>query len=188
MRSMARGGACGRVLLFVGILTAAVASAETGGGASQPLRRQPPSGELVERTLAIVAGTAITLSDVRAAMALGLVEATRDVDGATGELVERALKLREVERYAPPAPDAARIDAQLSGIRERLGAPQLQVVLAANGLTEARLRAWIRDDLRIATYLEQRFAADGPERRASLIADWVADLRRRTPIVELWRQ
>jgi hypothetical protein len=46
----------------------------------------------------------------------------------------------------------------------------------------------VRDDLRISAYLDQRFAADGPERRQSLIADWVSDLRRRTSVVELWRR
>jgi hypothetical protein len=147
-----------------------------------------PASELVERTLAIVGGNAITLSDVRAAMALGLVPQAADVNAATEALVERALKLREVERYAPPEPDAARIDARLAGIRERLGTAQVDAVLAASGITEARFRSWVRDDLRIATYVDQRFAADGPERRESLIADWVADLRRRTPIVELWRR
>jgi hypothetical protein len=140
-------------------------------------------GELVERTLAIVAGNAITLSDVRAATALGLVAKATDVDAATEALVERALKLREVERYAPPEPDAARIDAAIAEIRDRLGPQQVETVLAASGMTEARLRTWIRDDLRITTYLNQRFAADGPERRDSLVSDWVADLRRRTPIV-----
>jgi phosphoserine phosphatase len=76
-------------------------------------------------------------------------------------------------------------------------------VLTAEGFSEARLRAWMRDDLRIAAYLEQRFAATADltveqvapelrerlsaERRAGLIADWIADLRRRTPVVELWK-
>jgi hypothetical protein len=144
---------------------------------------QPAGAELVERTLAIVGGNAITLSDVRAALALGLVAQATDVDAATESLVERALKLREVERYAPPEPEVARIDARIADIRERLGTAQVDAILAAGGITEARFRSWIRDDLRIATYVDQRFAADGPERRDSLIADWVADLRRRTAIV-----
>ena len=144
--------------------------------------------ELVERTLAIVGGSAITLSDVQAAMALGLVRSTTDINVATEALVDRALMLREVDRYAPPEPDAARIDERLTQIRQRLDAAQITTILAASGVSETRLRAWIRDDLRIETYLNQRFAADGPERRESLIADWVSDLRRRTPVVELWKQ
>ncbi len=145
-------------------------------------------GELVERTLAIVGGTAITLTDVQAARALGLVQPTIDENAATEALVDRALMLREVDRYAPPEPDAAQIEERLAAIRQRVDAATFAEVLAASGVTDARLRAWIRDDLRIASYLNQRFAADGPERRESLIADWVADLRRRTIVVELWKK
>lgn len=143
--------------------------------------------ELVERTLAIVGGAAITLSDVRTAITLGLID-TREVDVATEALVQRALILREVERYAPAEPNPAAIEARLAQIRERVGEEAMQTALAAGGFSTARLRAWLRDDERIAAYLNQRFAADGPERRQSLIEDWVADLRRRTPVVELWKQ
>lgn len=143
--------------------------------------------ELVDRTLAIVGGSAITLGDVRTAMALQLVETT-DVNVATEALVQRVLILREVERYAPPEPDAARIDERLDQIRARSDTAQLESILAAGGFTEARLRAWLRDDIRIATYLDQRFAADGPDRRQALIEDWVTDLRRRTPVIELWKK
>ena len=143
--------------------------------------------ELVERTLAIVGGTALTLSDVRTAIALGLID-TKDADVATEALVQRALMLREVERYAPAEPSSTLIDERLTQLRDGLGDAHLQSILKAGGFTEARLRAWLRDDVRIAAYLDQRFAADGPERRQSLIEDWVADLRRRTPVIELWRQ
>jgi hypothetical protein len=61
-----------------------------------------------------------------------------------------------------------------------------RAALAAAGLSELSLRAWLRDDQRIAAYLEQRFAAaESPERRAELVTDWISDLRRRTPVVEL---
>jgi hypothetical protein len=138
--------------------------------------------------MAIVAGSAITLSDVRTAMALGLVPDATDESAATSALVNRALMLREVERYAPPEPDPARIDARVAALHTRLDEAQLKNILAAGGVSDARLRAWLRDDERIAAYLDQRFAADGPERRASLIDDWVNDLRRRTPVIELWKR
>ena len=144
--------------------------------------------ELVERTLVIVGGSAITLSDVRTAMTLGLVNASSDVAAATEQLVDRALMLREVDRYAPPEPDAAPVEARVAEIRARLSPAQMDAALASGGFTEARLRGWVRDDVRIAAYLDQRFAADGPERREGLIADWVVDLRRRTPVVELWKR
>jgi hypothetical protein len=143
--------------------------------------------ELVERTLAIVGGSAITLSDVRTAMALGVVD-TREEAVAIEALVQRMLILREVDRYAPPEPAPEVLDARLAQLHERVGASEVAAILSAGGFTDARLRAWLRDDLRIAAYLDQRFAADGPEQRQSLVEDWVADLRRRTPVVELWKR
>jgi hypothetical protein len=184
-------------------------------------------GELIERTLAIVAGQAITLSDVRTAWALQLIDANPDVaiEPAVSRLVDRVLTLREVQRYVPAEPDPADIDRGVDAVRQRFQTPEaLATTLAAGGFTESRLRAWVRDDLRIKAYLAQRFAAVGvptdeevasyyaahrtelearslsrdaaaaiirerisAERRAQLIADWVDDLRRRTPIVELWK-
>ena len=162
-----------------------------------------PREELVERTLAIVGGRAVTLADVRAATALALIPDAADLDAATEHLVERALVLREVERYAPPEPPQHAVDDRLAEMRRRWSAAAVADVLTAEGFSDARLRAWIRDDLRIAAYLEQRFAATADlsveqvapelrerlsaERRAGLIADWIADLRRRTPVVELWK-
>jgi hypothetical protein len=97
-------------------------------------------------------------------------------------LVERELMLREAERYAPEEPAAAAVTEQLMAAERRVGgAEPLAAVLRAGGFTEARLRAWVRDDLRIASYLGQRFAAD--DRRADLIADWISDLRRRSTVV-----
>ncbi len=181
-------------------------------------------GELIERTLAIVGGRVITLSDTRAAAALGLIDIGRPadpVDAAASLLVERELVLREVQRYAPPEPADSAIDARVESVRQQFPDPgALARTLEATGFSEVRLRAWLRDDLRIQAYLAQRFAAAGvpteqeialayTERRAEfdktgttfeqatpllreqlaaarrkeLIADWVADLRRRTDVV-----
>lgn len=119
--------------------------------------------ELIERTLALVGGQAITLSDARAAIALGLVEIPKDGDpiaSATTALVDRELVLREVQRYAPPAPSETVVDTRLDEIRKRVPAPgALTQLLQAHGFTEARLRAWVRDDLRTEAYLAQRFAS-----------------------------
>jgi hypothetical protein len=183
-----------RVVVAVAVLTA------LGGTVSSAQPRE----ELVERTVAIVGGRAVTLADTTTAMALGLIDEAVDVDAAIAQLVERALVLREVERYAPPEPPAHAIDDKLAEMRGRLSEALVATALRAGGFTEARLHAWVRDDLRIAAYLEQRFAVTADltveqaapelrerlsaERRASLIADWVADLRRRTPVVELWKR
>ena len=180
---------------------------------------------LVERTVAIVGGAVITLSDVRTALALGLVEASGpDAERvATTRLIERWLVLHEVSRFAPPEPPQAAVDGRVATIEARAGSPAaLQAILARGGFTPARIAAWVRDDLRIAAYLDQRFATAGvageaevaeyarthgadldaagvaaddrlrvarerlqAERRRELIADWLGELRRRTPVVEI---
>lgn len=186
-------------------------------------------GVVIERTLAIVAGRVITLSDVRTALALRLIDVPEGpdrVEAGAERLVERALMLREVERYLPAEPAMAEVDARVEAIRARFETPlDFARALEAGGFTTARLRAWLRDDLRIAGYLAQRFATGGVptdqeigayyaahreefersgvpfeeivplvrerltgERRRELIADWVNGLRRRTDVVELYRQ
>jgi hypothetical protein len=144
--------------------------------------------DILDRTLALVGGQAITLSDVRAAIALGLFDnATSDIAGMTSRLVDRELILREVQRYAPPAPEESAVDARLNEITKRFASPAaLMSVLESHGFSELRLRAWVRDDLRSEGYLAQRFAsAPTPERRRELVVDWLSDLRRRTDVVIL---
>jgi hypothetical protein len=137
--------------------------------------------ELVDRTLAIIAGRTVTLSDARTALALGLVEGAEVDSGVVQRLVDRELMLREIDRYDPPEPSAERIDERLAAARAAAGGQDgLARVLRDGGFAERRLRAWIRDDLRIEGYLQQRFAMD--DRRPDLIADWLSDLRRRTPV------
>jgi hypothetical protein len=137
--------------------------------------------ELVDRTLAIVAGRTVTLSDARTALALGLVDGAAVDADVVQRLVDRELMLREVDRYDPLEPTAERIDERLAAARAVAGGEdELARVLRDGGFAERRLRAWIRDDLRVEAYLQQRFAMD--ERRQDLIADWLSDLRRRTPV------
>jgi hypothetical protein len=119
--------------------------------------------ELLDRTLAIVGSQPITLSDVRAVVALGLVEADRAPDPVPGvalRLVDRELVLREVQRYAPAAPAESAVEMRLDELRRRFAdGAALARVLELHGFTEDRLRAWIRDDLRAQAYLAQRFAS-----------------------------
>jgi len=191
--------------------TAAPAPAARGGEA------------LLERTLAIVGGAVVTQSDVALARTLGLVEgpAAASPESALAALVDRWLMLHEVARFAPAEPAATAIEARLAALRERAGdAEGVARRLNEAGRAVSYLAAWVRDDLRIAAYLEQRFASTGTpsepdvaayaqrqaaefeaaglsgdaalaaararliqERRRELIADWLADLRRRTSVV-----
>lgn len=112
--------------------------------------------------MAVVSGSIITLSDVNAAIGLGLVgiEGAADPIGAAlDRLIERALMLVEVERYAPPEPTLAEIDNRVQALRERFPSEEAMArALAAYGVIPDRLRAIARDDLRLAAYLNQRFA------------------------------
>ena len=72
--------------------------------------------QIIDRVLAVVVAEPITLSDVTAAMRFGFVpEAPGGQDrvrAALDALIERRLQLVEVNRYLPPEPPAAEVDAQ----------------------------------------------------------------------------
>jgi hypothetical protein len=121
----------------------------------------PVDQELLDRTLALVGGQPITLSDTRAAVALGLIErGAGPDDDVVSQLIRRELILREVQRYAPAAPSPSAVDARLAEVRKRFpDAASLARVLEAHAFTEARLRAWLADNLRTEVYLAQRFAS-----------------------------
>jgi hypothetical protein len=122
-------------------------------------------GELLDRALAIVSGQVITRSDAQTMLALGLVipQAEGDpLDAVAQKLIDRVLMLREVERYTPPEPAVEIIESRLAVARARFPSPEaFAAALVAGGMSEQRLRDWVRDDYRIAGYLEQRFAAAG---------------------------
>jgi hypothetical protein len=149
----------------------------------------PAQAETIDRIVAVVAGQVIMLSDVTAARDLGLQSAdgaSDPVRSVLSKLIDRELMIVEVDRYAPPEPDAASIDRQLASVRARFAsAGELQAVLARDGIDEKHLRETIRQDLRISAYLDQRFAPADP-RRATLVAEWLSGLRRRGDVVDLY--
>jgi hypothetical protein len=142
--------------------------------------------EVIDRIVAVAAGDLITLSDVRAARELGTVDPGAATDAEVrSRLIDRALMLDEVERYAPPDPRPEAVDAALAAVRRRFeSAAGLERALARAGLDEVQLREMLRQDLRIRAYLDSRFAADTPERGAAMAAAWIAGLRRRATILE----
>lgn len=164
--------------------------------------------EVIDRVLAILPGQIITLSDVEAALDLGLVEApagTERLAGGLSAVVDRVLMLNEVRRVTPAEPSTAAIDARVARIRARFATPaDLSRVLAARGLDENVVRLYAADDLRLAAYLDERFSAAAQptdeeirqagesarqrlteERRRALISDWAAELRRRADVTVL---
>jgi len=122
------------------------------------------AAEIIDRLLAVVDGTPITQSDVYGGTRLGLVPvpAVSDPVPVVERLIERRLMLAEVDRYAPPDPTDADVDRALEAVRARVGSPALDVILAQTGSGVDQLRRFLRDDLRIQSYLQQRFGAIQP--------------------------
>jgi hypothetical protein len=146
--------------------------------------------EVIDRVLAVVAGDLIMLSDVRAARDLGLVDPgdAPDADRAVLlQLIDRSLILNEVDRYAPPEPNSDAVDRALDTVRGRFASrPAFESALTRVGLDEGQLRAMVRQNLRIRAYLDQRFVAETPERSRAIVDGWVAGLRSRAEIVDLY--
>jgi len=151
------------------------------------------SAEVVDRVLAVVAGQLIMLSDVTAVRALGIIGPSPGADpvgSVLSRLIDRELMLAEVDRYAPPEPDAADIDREVAGVRARFPSQKVfDDTLARSGYDVTHVREIERQNLRLRAYLDQRFTVPDNDaaRRQSLIDDWVAGLRRRTPIINLYK-
>lgn len=119
--------------------------------------------EIIDRVLAIIGGQVITLSDVHATLALTRVDPARAADpvgAALSWLIDRRLVLAEVDRYGPPEPEDVAIARRVAELDRALPADPKS--LARLGLDAERVRGWARDDLRIDTYLAQRFGAVQP--------------------------
>lgn len=164
--------------------------------------------EIIDRVMAIIPGQIITLSDVHAALDLGLVEAPMEGDRLAAGLsavIDRVLMLNEVRRVIPPEPSPEAVGARIAIIRQRFSSEsELSRTLAARGIDETVLAVHAADDLRLGAYLDERFsAASQPtdeevrqageagrarlvaDRRQNLIAAWVAELRRRADVTVL---
>ena len=119
--------------------------------------------ELLDRVIAVVSGTVITLSDARAALAFGLVD-TRDapdpIEAAMQWLVDRQLVLDEARRYEAGDIDAVVVDRALGAIRQRFSSDvAYRKELVRLGLDDARVRGLVSDTLAMRQYVERRFDA-----------------------------
>jgi hypothetical protein len=145
--------------------------------------------ETIDRVLAVVAGRVITLTDVTAARDLGLQTADGAADPVRAiltKLVERELVVAEVDRYAPPEPAADAVDREIRRVRDRFpSAAAFDATLARSGIDEQHVRETLRQDLRVAAYLNQRFTA-ADDRRQTSIDEWRAGLRRRADVIDLY--
>lgn len=124
------------------------------------------AAELLDRVLAVVSGDVILLSDVVSAREFGLVQAPAGGDAVRGvlaQLIDRALILTEVDRYAPVEPSTQAVDEELAVVKRRVGsAPAFAAALSRAGIDERHLRQTLRENLRIRAYLDQRFTMAQP--------------------------
>jgi|EndMetStandDraft_8_1072994.scaffolds.fasta_scaffold521930_1 parvulin-like peptidyl-prolyl isomerase len=118
--------------------------------------------QMLDRIVATVGQQVITLSDVRAAVGLGLLpdSASLPIGVVVERLVERELMRAEIDRFGVMAPAPELLTARIDAIRKRFASQQaFDAALEAHGLSDARFRAWVSDDWRIEQYIQQRFDA-----------------------------
>ena len=117
--------------------------------------------DVIDRILATVGGALILQSDAVAAARFGFVELPPQGDRlqfTLDRLIERRLMLIEVDRYAPPEPARSLLDERMQQIDQRIGSGErLDALLRETGFSVEQLRLYVRDDLRIESYVQQRF-------------------------------
>ena len=141
--------------MFKGIRVLLVALALFG--AAGPLR-----AEVIDRILAVVDTQIVTLSDARAALRFALVPEDVSADPIAAvlqRLIDRRLMLAEVDRYAPPEPTPAAVDAAVAVIERRFtDTLEMEIALNQSAMSREELRRYVRDTLRLETYFQQRFS------------------------------
>jgi hypothetical protein len=128
--------------------------------------RSGAAAEIIDRVLAVVSGDLIMLSDLNAAKDFHLVtvvEGSDPVRAILPQLIDRALILAEVDRYAPPEPSQEALERQVRTVRAEFPTEQaFELALTRVGFDDKRLRERLRQDLRILAYLDQRFTVQAP--------------------------
>ena len=114
--------------------------------------------QLIDRVLARVGTNPVTMTDVRIAVELGLVDGSGEnrQTAALDRTIDRQLQLNEVARFTPPEPPPAAVAEEVAAMKMRAGTG-LSALITATGLDEARLQQLARETLRIRAYVAQRF-------------------------------
>jgi hypothetical protein len=136
---------------------------------------------LLDQIVAKFNGEIVTQLDIRQARLLKLLDVPNETDQAyLDALVNRRLILADLRRAPGPEPSNDILEARRRGWESRMGvsnAAALSSLLAGAGMTDAGLAGWLRDDVRIQSYLSERFAG-----RPADLAGWLEVLRQRAGI------
>ena len=165
-------------------------AAAAGVRGEAPSRKEAASEqEALDSILAIVDGHVIMHSDVRAFIDLELVDDSADSDQEANVLtylIERRLILDRVDRFVVSEPSAADVNRRLEVVRQGFSTEaEIVTVLERVGLTYDDLRQVLVDEIRLETYLEERFAAVENLRRVDATAEWVAGLLERAQVTRV---
>jgi len=118
--------------------------------------------QLLDKVVARIGTNAVTLSDVKAEIGLGLIDAKSEDDpDAVNQVINRQLMLAEITRFPPPEPSQGAVDQEVAAMKMRAGA-RLGELMNATGLDEMRLGDLARVTLRIQAYVAQRFGTSRP--------------------------
>ena len=128
--------------------------------------------QLLDRVVARVGSSAITQTDVDAAVTFGIVNR----GDAVRQLIDRRLMLAEVDRFPPPEPGATEIKLLMETMRAKAGA-DTAAAMKRTGVNDDRLAELARDTLRIQSYMRQRFGS-GP-RTEEQTTRWLNEIRAR---------
>ena len=140
--------------------------------------------QLLDQVVARVGTTAITKTDVDAAVAFGIVESKPAPDGRDPlkQMIDRRLMLAEVNRFRPPEPAEAPVAELVAKMKATAGA-DLAAVMKRTGVDEKRLTELARETLRLQSYVQQRFG--NAARAEQQMERWRNDLRARGDVSEL---
>ena len=136
--------------------------------------------QVLDRVVARVGPAAITLMDVEAAVAFGIVDP--NAGDPVKLMIDRRLMLAEVNRLPPPEPDMRAIQALMVNMKTAAG-PDVNAVMKRTGVDDKRLSELARETLRIQSYVLKRFPT-GP-RSEEQRARWLNDLRVRGDVAEV---
>lgn len=133
----------------------------------------------LDRVVARIGTSALTQTDVDAALAFGVVD--RQAGDPVKQMIERRLMIVEVNRVPTPEPAEMAINELVVKMKATAGA-QAAAVMKRTGVDEKRLAEFARETLRIQAYIAQRFG--GGPRSDQQRAQWLDGLRARGDVTE----
>ena len=130
--------------------------------------------QILDRVVARIGSTALTQTDVEAAVEFGIVDPK--AGDPLKQMIDRKLMLAEVNRFPPPDPDMRVVQDLMVRMKAAAGA-DVNSVMRRTGVDDKRLSELARETLRLQSYIQQRFG--NSTRSEQQLERWITDLRAR---------